>query len=808
MQRVIARSISKRCTSKLSITVESANLEEARRIMNEQEKELVRLRHLARLKELELDVLKHQCGRALQQHPKSRRAALREEEEEEEVEEERPVESSNEAGEAKKRKVILGPRDTAQNLEEVPIVPKSDELRELIWNVCLDNVLFADLESPVKQALTDPFAPIEVSAGNNVVTQGHAGDLFYIVESGRLRVFVKNDDEDDGADAATSTSPSDIRLFRTHATLGKFLHVLGPGSSFGELALMYDTPRAATIHAVTDCKLWAIRRDECKAVLQTIQRDEMERRVDFLREVCVGDTAKKISLGELLTDIELNRLAGALETESVVASEIIIRQGQVGNHFYLIESGEVSVHKNLPSSCRRMSVVLAENRVTNIAAGGYFGELALINEDVRAASVKAVTDCRLLTLSRADFIQHLGSLSELLAEAHDLEATGEDRRTSKLAEKKYDGQEEDEEHENNDPYAGIVAKARKTTTTTTIDEDRGVGIHDFDVLGTLGRGSFGTVRLVRHSRSGNHYACKCQPKYKIIQESMQDYVVTECNILAMCRSAFILRLYAAMQTDKFVYLVLELLPGGELYSHLQKLVCFAEPMLRFYASQVILAFECLHEHGVVYRDLKPENLVLDERGYLKVVDFGLSKILTGWNTWTMCGTPEYLAPEILRNEGHNHSVDFWMLGVLIFELGNGNGPFAAQDEMALFEQILRMRPKYPRRFSKHLKDLISRLLTHQKKRLGNSKEGWAAVRKHFWFSGFDWDGLQHKQTVPPLKPVLSRPEDYREDVEFKLRAAENRAIPECPDWTADLPTISRTWRTSKPAAAASSSSSS
>lgn len=155
----------------------------------------------------------------------------------------------------------------------------------------------------------------------------------------------------------------------------------------------------------------------------------------------------------------------------------------------------------------------------------------------------------------------------------------------------------------------------------------------------------------------------------------------------------------------------------------------------------------------------------------------------------MCGTPEYLAPEILKNEGHNHLVDFWMLGVLTFELAVGKGPFNSQDELELFEQILRMRPKYPRSFPKHLKDLISRLLTNQKKRLGNSKEGWMSVRKHFWFNGFDWDGLEQQQTVPPLKPILSSSELCSGGPELTLDAVESEAIPACRDWKIDFPEV-------------------
>lgn len=572
-------------SSRLNVVVDSSDLEEAKRILNEQEKELVRLRRLQMAKDRELELLKQQAV--------SRKSAA--------------VASPDVV--TKERKVIVGERLADNQSPDVPIVAKSDEIRDMIWEVCLDNVLFSDLELPYKRALTDPFAPIEVDAGRSVVTQGEIGDLFYIVETGHLRVFVKSCEDTDSLD---DTSPENLTQFQVHSTLGKYVQFLGPHSSFGELALMYETPRAATVYAVTDCTLWAIKRDDCKTVLKDIQQGQMISRINFLRNVHIGDNDQKVVLGSLLTEHELNRLASALETETVLASEIIIRQGQPGNHFYIIESGEVSVHKNPANSGRRASVVADCNCVATIEAGGYFGELALINEDVRAASVKAVTDCTLLTLSRIDFVAHLGSFSERLAEAHHLEEGKDQARRSN---------QEDDSGAPTEDCNKMVSRAAGGSE---------VDIKDLVVLGTLGQGSFGTVRLVKHSNSGTLFACKCQPKYKIVRLKLQEYVATECNILNLCRSPFILRLHHALQTDRFVYLVVEFLPGGALYSHLQKLVCFAEPMMRFYVSQVVLAFTCLHEYSVVYRDLKPENLVLDARGYIKVIDFGLSKVLYSW----------------------------------------------------------------------------------------------------------------------------------------------------------------------------------
>lgn len=698
---------SNKASSSAKLVVNSSDLEDAKKMLNQQEKELARLRRLQKIKDREIQILRE---RVLTEKSPTPRPSI----------------------ERSKRRVVMTRNASSENV--VPAMPKPEETRELIWEACLDNAVFADLEPGYKRVLTDPFAPLNVESGKDVVTFGETGDTFYVVESGQLRVYVRN-----GSDEKKTEK------------------VLGPHSSFGELALVYETPRAATIRADTDCKLWVIKRDDCKAVLQASQKNLLERRIEFLRNVRV----KSATFGSLLNDNELSRLASALEVEMVAASDIIVRQGEHGNHFYLVESGQVSVHKNQPQSGRRASLISDENKVTTVGAGGYFGELALINEDVRAASIKAVTDCHLLTLSRVDFVQHLGSLTEILA-----------------------GDTEDDfcaQSEN------LVSSSKGTKGPSNVpappEKIIRMDVKDVTVCGTLGNGSFGTVRLVKYG--GSQYACKCQPKYRIVQENMQSYVSTELKILTTCnKSPFIVKLYCAMQTDRFVYFVSELLPGGQLYTHLQAHVCFSESTVRFYVTQVILAFEYLHQHKVVYRDLKPENLVLDQRGYIKVVDFGLSKILDGWKTWTMCGTPEYLAPEIIKNKGHNHCVDFWMLGVLAFELATGQGPFSSpeRDDMEMFELILRMRPKYPRSFSNHLKDLTSKLLTHEKKRLGNSREGWTSVRKHLWFSGFDWDGLEQKQSTPPLKPIVSLPNEESSGSVVRLIDTEQN-VPDCPQWT-------------------------
>ncbi|KAH8083445.1 cGMP-dependent protein kinase [Aureococcus anophagefferens] len=268
--------------------------------------------------------------------------------------------------ESARRKVIRNFADDLA-LSRPEVVPEGDGVRDLIWNVCKENLLFSDLDDSCRDRLTDPFAPIECGAGEVVVRQGENGEHFYVVESGHLRVFVKGDEEEEESKApeASSKEPWDLAMYESHDALGKY-------------------------------------RSDCKSVLQSIQRAEMKGRVRFLRRVRIGAATgsdEPLGLGEFLTDQELARLASVLESEVVGEGEIIIRQGEPGNHFYIVEEGRVDVHRNEPSSGRRSSVILKENKLKHIETGGYFGERALINEEPRAASVVAAERSRLCAVT-------------------------------------------------------------------------------------------------------------------------------------------------------------------------------------------------------------------------------------------------------------------------------------------------------------------------------------------------------------------------------------------------------------------------
>ena len=298
-------------------------------------------------------------------------------------------------------------------------------------------------------------------------------------------------------------------------------------------------------------------------------------------------------------------------------------------------------------------------------------------------------------------------------------------------------------------------------------------LNTLNVVRTLGCGAFGRVKMVTKAAGAagkdkssisseiKTYALKCQSKKAIVDSNLQDHVLNERKIICQLDHPFIIKCFGAFKDDHSIYFVLELLLGGELFTQLRHIGGHLDELgAKFYSAQVLLAFQHMHAKKIAYRDLKPENLVLDEHGYAKVVDFGLAKVVDNAKTWTLCGTPDYLAPEIILNEGHDKAVDYWALGVLIYEMVAGMPPFYAEDPMQVYEKILGAKIAMPHAFSRNLSDLIRKLCKiYQSKRLGNGKGGTATIQKHKWFSNFDFKGLIQKELKAPIKPTVTSSTD-------------------------------------------------
>jgi serum/glucocorticoid-regulated kinase 2 len=283
----------------------------------------------------------------------------------------------------------------------------------------------------------------------------------------------------------------------------------------------------------------------------------------------------------------------------------------------------------------------------------------------------------------------------------------------------------------------------------------------FELLTVIGKGSFGKVMQVKKKDDGKIYAMKVLRKEAIIARKQVAHTRAEKSILQKIQHPFIVSLHFAFQTKDKLYMILDYVNGGELFFHLKKENRFNENRVKFYAAEITLAMDHLHQLGIVYRDLKPENILLDSDGHICITDFGLSKeINVQEGTHTFCGTPEYLAPEVLKGLGHGIAVDWWSLGTLIYEMLTGLPPFYSQNINIMYQKILNGELRFPTYVSQEAKSLLEGLLTRDvDKRLGSGPEGGKNVKQHPFFRDIDWEKLEKREVEPPWKPKVKSDTD-------------------------------------------------
>ncbi|KAI8391383.1 kinase-like domain-containing protein [Radiomyces spectabilis] len=287
-----------------------------------------------------------------------------------------------------------------------------------------------------------------------------------------------------------------------------------------------------------------------------------------------------------------------------------------------------------------------------------------------------------------------------------------------------------------------------------------VGPEDFEHVCVLGRGAFGKVFLVKHRASRSLYAMKVLKKASLVVQARQtEQVKAERQILEEVRHPFIVKLYYAFQTPRELHMILEYAVGGELFRHLDHEGMFDESMASFYAAELVLALEHLHGLGIVYRDLKPENCLLDAQGHVVLTDFGLSKVAVNGKTNTICGTAEYMAPEILMGLDYDNTVDWWSLGILLYDMLTGSPPFSSGNRQKTIDAVLHKKIMMPYYMTAEAKDLLSKLLRkNPNARLGAKPKRADAIRRHRFFRKIDWAALVRREVEPPLVPVVIDPE--------------------------------------------------
>lgn len=570
----------------------------------------------------------------------------------------------------------------------IPKHNKDFRSRTVIKEAIMENDFLKNLSPGQVRELVDAMNEKTVPKGCYVIREGENGSHLYVSGEGEYDV-IKD---------------------------GKVLGRLGVGKAFGELAILYNCQRTATIKAVTDGKLWALERSVFQRIMMSTGLKKTENQVNFL---------KIVPLFSSLPASVLAKISDVLELEQYNKGDYIVREGTSGDTFYIISEGNVKITKKVENK---------EEQIRDLTKGDYFGEQALLKTDLRTANVVATSDAlECLTLDRESFFQLVGDLNELKDKTYKDISNGKDEIKEKQ-----------------------LIQPSKEYIDVTLD--------DLEVISTLGVGGFGRVELVKcRNKPSAAFALKCLKKQHIVETQQQEHVYSEKRILMSCRHHFITRLFKTFKDKKYIYMLMEVSLGGELWTILRDRGWFDDNTTRFYIACVVSAFDYLHSHGIIYRDLKPENLLLDKEGYIKMVDFGFSKNVDGGKkTWTFCGTPEYVAPEIILNKGHDRAVDFWSLGILMYELLAGTPPFTASDPMKVYNIILRGFDQIdvPRHVNRTAVTLMKRFCRENPvERIGYQKDGVQDIKKHRWFQGFDWEGLDSKTLTPPIKPTVKGPSD-------------------------------------------------
>ncbi|XP_070544333.1 cGMP-dependent protein kinase 1-like isoform X2 [Ptychodera flava] len=591
-----------------------------------------------------------------------------------------------------------------QGKSQLKRVTKSHNAKECIKMAILDNDFMKNLELSQIQEIVEIMYPVEHPKDSCIIKEGDVGSLVYVIEEGKVEVTKE----------------------------GKFLCTMGRSKVFGELAILYNCTRTATVKAITHTKLWAIDRPCFQAIMM---------KTGLIRQAEYVELLKNVPTFKDLPEEALNKIADILEEAYYDEGECIISQGARGDTFYIINKGKCNV-------TQRGSGHGDSKFTKTLNRGDFFGERALHgedhieplkSEDIRQASViasdKGGVSC--LLIDRESFLQVASTVDGLSAKGD----------------------------------------ADRDNIRNAVDSEfADIKVSDLKIVATLGVGGFGRVELV-NIRGDNvrTFALKQLKKKHIVETRQQEHIMSEKRIMSEARCDFIVRCYRTFKDSKYLYMLLEVCLGGELWTILRDRGSFDDNTTRFYTACCLEALSYLHSKGIVYRDLKPENILLDNRGYAKLVDFGFAKkIGFGRKTWTFCGTPEYVAPEIILNKGHDLSADYWSLGILMYELLTGSPPFSGADPMKTYNLILKGMDmvEFPRKMTRNAINMIKRLCKdNPTERLGYQKNGIKDIQKHKWFEGFNWDGLRKKTVTPPIIPSVRSPtdtanfDDYPEDDE-------------------------------------------
>ncbi|KAJ8005523.1 hypothetical protein DPEC_G00118840 [Dallia pectoralis] len=575
-------------------------------------------------------------------------------------------------------------------------VPKDASVKKLLCDALCKNPYLKSLEGQQLRDMVECMYPKGFQHGDYIIRQGDSGNHLFVLAEGKLDVIQDK----------------------------KYVTSIAEWTTVGELAMLYNCTRNASLRAGSKLKTWVLEREAFQNIMRMTAENRHQQYWHFLRSV---------SLLANLPEEKLSKIVDCLEVEYYDKGEYVIREGEQGSTFYILAKGKVKVTQSTEKHKDPQTI-------NYLQKGDYFGEKALISDDVRSANIIADENgVECLVVDRETFDQTVGTFNELQEYLQGYVATLDKH------DKKRQAKRSDSVRQHSPPVSPDQVQLNEDNIGRMSSLFPSVTLDSLEVIATLGVGGFGRVELVKAKieceEQERMFAMKVMKKKHIVDNKQQEHIHSERRILAQADSSFIVKLYCTFKDNKYVYMLLEACLGGELWSLLRDRGSFDELTAKLCVGCVTEAFEYLHHNRVIYRDLKPENLMLDTDGYIKLVDFGFAKkIQVGQRTWTFCGTPEYVAPEIILNKGHNFSVDFWSLGILVYELLTGSPPFSGSDPMMTYTFTLKGIEKmdFPKKISRRSEDLIRKLCRRNPaERLGNLKNGIIDIKKHRWFNGFN-----------------------------------------------------------------------
>jgi CRP-like cAMP-binding protein len=682
--------------------------------------------------------------------------------------------------------------------------PKTPAQETMIRSALKGNFLFegiseADIITFIEAAQVQP-----VNAGTAVIKEGDEGNFFYVVSEGSFQVIVGG---------TVQSMP------------------LKSGAVFGELALLYNTPRAATIKATCRSTLFSIERDTFRYIIAQSSAAKHRRARDIL---------SKVSILEGLNEDQLDDLANSVEVSVFPANTTVFEKGAIGNIFYMVQDGQVKLSK------------LGDNfQDLLLNQGMHFGERALMTGEPRSGSATTVTECHLMMIDRTLFEQKLGSIKDVLARNLAMVALTTTKLFANLSDHEkrsltrsftratfakgqaivtkgehgdkffvlYTGKAQVLDESGNklkdlktgdffgesslmndsdvrtatvkatadcecyalgrDIFKQILTKIKNTiereakwrTAARALESEaayKAMKMTDLKRVAVLGSGTFGRVTLEKSTVNGatKYFALKAMIKSELVAQKQQTNVMNEKNLMIECHHPFILRLFTTFKDAKRLYMLLEFIQGGELFTVVHTPTRDGVPMeqAKFYAAGVLLGMSYMHSKDIAYRDMKPENCLVDAEGYPKIVDFGFAKVIKK-NSYTLCGTPEYLAPELVLGRGHNKAVDLWAFGILVYELAVGYSPFCDprnMDQTVICRDIVKGKLVFPKdgfnkkgSFDFDCKDFVSQLLVRQPDmRIGNRVAGYDEIFQHAWFKSLNFQAYMDKKIKAPWLPPI------------------------------------------------------